>query len=201
MKRKRFNFRREIGWAEIIASIALIFAVGPIIIDYLTYKSQDSKIEVTQEVPKVFLFIDSKDGKQKMFTYNRLVVTNTGGKTVTLNGFQPNDMPPVILNVVDGRISNQTVEYSIFPLDFLMEDIKNEPDKIFNLKKTSLEALSVINESIEPGITKVLNYGIVFEPFDINKKQLSDLILINFNIKFSDGYEYSFKQGYPVSEE
>lgn len=200
MKSIKFNFRKEIGWAEIIAVIAILISIGPFVIDFLSYKSQDSKIVITQETPKVFFYKDSNDGKRKMFTYNRLSITNTGGKTVTLNGFYPGKEPPLILNVVNGKLTNKDVVFSIYPIDFLMNDIVENPDKIYSLKKTNFEALSIINESIDPGTTKVLNYGFVFEPFE-NNKQISDLILMNFNIKFSDGFVYSYRQGYPVSEE
>lgn len=76
-----------------------------------------------------------------------MLITNGGGRTETLIGIRPPEEPKelhMVLPVKNGKIDeNIKINVSIFPIDELLEDIKNNNSLLKKYKGMEFERLSL----------------------------------------------------------
>lgn len=196
---KFFSFREnKFGWTQLIAVLALIVSIcSPLYMSYQGRKNAEPRVIVEEDTPFTGSFYDDTLSKWRFFTYNRILITNKGGRTVTLIGMYPSKDLPVIIPSMSNTIVDKRISYSIFPLEEMKEDIIKDPMKLARFKNFGLERLSVLNIPIEPGKTIIKNYGIIFDTYS-DKDRTADLLFFGLDLKFSEGNKYFYHRGYPI---
>lgn len=191
MPRTIFKFKKEIGWSELIAFLAVCIASWS---GYMQYNSNDSNISLNHDKIISTAFID-KDGKKKYFGLIRATLINKGNKAVTLLGLKPNkDLG--IVSVMEGNnttFSNDLIGFKIFqiPDSLLSETLLSNKKIIPTLKDDGLEKLSIMNKVIGPGEVYILYIGTVFDVFSNPEKRYSS-VLFSSELEFSNDQKLTF---------
>lgn len=198
-----FKFENKIGWSEAFALLAIIISIISLYQSYRVEQSALPNIVVTEKTPTIIVSYDTQQRQWIYLTYNRIIITNRGGRTVTLIGIRPPEEPeelPMVLPVKNGKVDeNIKINASIFPTSELLEDIKNNHSLLSKYKGIGIERLSVLNIPIEPGETKVLNLGIIFDAYSGNER-IAETIFFGVNLVFGDGENYWYRHGYKIEE-
>lgn len=192
--RKYFNFKKELGWGEIIALIALFVAGFSL---YLQYISNRAEISLTNDKLISANFTD-KDGTQKFFGFYRATISNNGNKPVTLLGIRPHEDLGIILTTqgTSNSIKRDGVPFKIFqiPNSILSDRLFSKEKNLWDFEDQGLEKLSMINQVISPGEVYTLNIGTVVDLFSDTTKNYSSMVFTT-QLCFSNGQKLIFGAG------
>lgn len=196
MKRKIFQFEPKIGWSELIAFSALVIAV---ISFYASYQEKQTNINIVEGIEGTGSFHNKNKNEWAYFSYFRILVTNNGNKTISLIGLIPPLTKPFpnyfAGSVKDGKAKK--INTKVVITDTYLDSIKQYPDRITKLKYYSNEELSILNRSINPGETEILNIGIIYDVYDGTNKK-TDSVFTSVKLIFSDGSNYLYKRAFKV---
>jgi len=194
MTKRIFNFKKEFGWSEMIALVALLFAVFSLCLQYMSNKAD---ISLTNDKLISANFID-RDGKKKHFGFYRATISNNGNKSVTLLSLKPHETLGLILTTEEGstKATQDGVAYKIFQIsDTVLSDrLFSKEKNLWDFKDQGLEKLSLINKVINPGEVYTLNVGTVFDLFADTTKHYSSMIFTT-QLCFSNGQKLNFGAG------
>ena len=190
-KKDIFNFKREIGWGEIIAFIALLGAMISLILQINSNKP-DLSMNNTSLIGTDFI---DRNGDKWKFGFYRTTIINNGGKAVTLLGLKPNENFGLISTTQKGsnNLTKGFTSYKIFqiPDNILVDHLTNGQLQISTFKNQGLERLSMINKVINPGEIYTLTIGVIYDFYSDREKDYSSFIFSS-EIHFSNGDIFDF---------
>jgi hypothetical protein len=193
MTNKIFKFKKEIGWGELIALIAIGISL------YTFYfQIQLNRPEIFLKYDKVIgCFFPDKDKKRKFFCYNRAIISNNGQKATTLVGLKPAENVGLLFVKERGaqNINRQNTNFKIFQIpDSIMSGrLISNGRNLWDFQDQGLERLSLLNQKIEPGQVFILNIGVIVDAFSDTSKQY-EVIFVS-QLEFSDGSKHFFGFG------
>lgn len=185
-----FNFKKEFGWAELIAILALVFSL----LAYFNDKKDDVSLVSTTPISVLY----TEDNNNIYFIYCRSTIINNGNKPITLLGFAPHEKLGLSLVAKNGSqsLSKEVIPYEIFqiPDSILTNDLFSRQENLRQFKNQGLEKLSLINKTINPGEVYLLNIGIKYYlPTNGNTKYTS--LIFSGQLNFSNGKTLLFGAG------
>jgi hypothetical protein len=186
------TFEKKFGWAELFSAIAILISLGA-----LWY----ARAQVTQNLPD--LDIESQtaihltkadiNDQSEWVEFLPFVVTNRGGRTVTLIKLERDVIPPVI-RVRNGNATEDNELDISFALVEGPTDTKDFQSKALNTETRNLSMPHIINDSIESG--KAKSYVMVLKIRDKKQRNLTgSTILFSCRAVFSDGTSHRIAQG------
>lgn len=185
-----FNFKKEIGWAEVISLLAFIFSL------FAYFKNETDNISIKTKTPISSLYTEKN--KNIYFIYCRANIINNGNKPVTLLGFYPHEKLGLSLVAKNGskHLSKEYIPYEIFqiPDSVLMDDLFRHQEQLTSFKNQGLEKLSLMNKIIAPGEAYLLNIGIKYYLPDTMDTKYTTLIFSG-QLDFSNGETFLFGAG------
>lgn len=192
-KKKCFKFRKEIGWAEIIATIALLISF------YNFYAENKQDLSTINGTYKSAIYTE-KDGSIKYFMFNRTVITNNGNKPVTLLSLKANkDFGPTLVNADSSNVAKKKdLPFEIFQIadSVFTGNLFQKQENLLQFTHQGLEKLSHINQIIYPGGTYTLTIGIKYSlPADMSIR----FLLFAGELEFSNGEILDFGSGGDIS--
>ena len=187
------NFEHKFGWSELLSAIALLVSLVA-----LWY----ARAQVTQNLPDVLvetqtairLFSTTQGSQSEWVSLLPFVVTNRGGRTVTLVKFVREDLPPV-LRINDELITeNKELDVSFALTEGVTDSKDFIQSKALSVETRPLSLPHVINESIDSG--KARSFVMIVRMKDKNNRSLQgSKILFSCKAVFSDGTTYRIAQG------
>lgn len=185
-----FNFKKEFGWAELIAIFALIFSL----LAYFNDKKDD--ISLVSTTPSSVLY--AENNRNIYFIHCRSTIVNNGNKSITLLGFAPHEKLGLSLVAKNGSqsLSKEAIPYEIFqiPDSILTNDLFSCQENLKQFKDQGLEKLSLINKTINPGEVYLLNIGIKYYLPESESTKYTSLIFSG-QLNFSNGKTLLFGAG------
>lgn len=156
---KYVDFDRKIGWSDVISILALVIAGLSL---WTAGRGEGPQIVISRDSRVGGPYLDKSSQRWRFFGYERVTMSNVGGRSVTLLGIRlPNKSPfPRMITgyIADGRKIEARTE--ILLLDDFVEDVRNDPDIISGYKPLSLERLGALNRLVPPGGTLPLVIGL-----------------------------------------
>ena len=185
-----FNFKKEIGWSEVIALLAFIFSL------FAYFKNETENIYIKTQTPISTLYTEKN--KNIYFIYCRANIINNGNKPVALLGFYPHEELGLSLVAKNGskHLSKEYIPYEIFqiPDSVLMDNLFKHKEQLTSFKNQGLEKLSLMNKIIAPGEAYLLNIGIKYYLPDTMDTKYTTLIFSG-QLDFSNGKTFLFGAG------
>lgn len=150
-----FQFERKIGWSEIIAIFALLISSGSLWFAQAQVLVNLPDVQVEYR-PAIRIGSTIHKNDAEIVEVLPFIVTNRGGRTVTLVSLEAESLPP-LLRSVDGKVAEDPSLVASFAV------LEGTPDAKGFLANTVLSAdiqplvfPYVVNQSIESGRTKPL---------------------------------------------
>lgn len=150
-----FQFERKIGWSEVIAIFALLVSIGAL---WFARAQVLVNLPDVQVETRTAIRIGSANHKNddEIVEVLPFIVTNRGGRTVTLVSLERESVPP-LLRSTDGKVAEDLGLVASFAV------LEGTPDAKGFLADTVLPAdvqllvfPYVVNQSVESGRTKPL---------------------------------------------
>jgi hypothetical protein len=187
-----FQFERKVGWSEVIAAFALLVSLGA-----LWYARAQVQVNLpdVQVASRTAIRMGSENHKNnnEIIEVLPFIVTNRGGRTVTLVSLEKDSLPP-LLRLADGKVAEDQNLFTSFAV------LEGTPDAKGFLADTVLPAdvqpltfPYVVNQSIESGRTKPLVLLLRIKGpagTEIGKAK----VLFNCRAVFSDGSTHRIAQ-------
>ena len=185
-----FNFKKEFGWAELLATLALIFSL----LAYFNDKKDDISLVTTTPLSMLY----TEDSNDIFFIYCRSTIINNGNKPITLLGFSPHEKLGLSLVAKNGSqsLSKESIPYEVFqiPDSILTNDLFSNQENLKQFRNQGLEKLSLMNKTINPGEVYLLNIGIKYYFSEHRKMQYTSLFFSG-QLNFSNGKTLLFGAG------
>ena len=126
---KYFEFDHKIGWAHLISVLALLLSVVSL---WTASQRAGARVVISRESSVGGPFLDEKKGRWRLFGYERVILSNVGGGSITLIGLRLPKNPPfpglLAAFVKGGR--PQEVKTEVLLIDDFLEDLKKNPKVI-----------------------------------------------------------------------
>lgn len=187
-------FEKKFGWAELLATIAVLVSLAA-----LWY----ARAQVTQNLPEVSVETQtairvsgSEPGDQAQWVaLIPFVITNRGGRTVTLLNLDKADLPSV-LRVVDGKITeNHELDVSFAVIEGNVKGRDFIRSKALTVETQPLLLPELVNESIESG--KARSFVLVLRMIDKKNRPINgSKIYFSCNAVFGDGTKHRIAQAF-----
>jgi len=180
-----------------IATISLIVSIS---MGYLSFKKEFSEVRVEELTPLIRPFFSKKDHRWVLFFYHQIVISNTGGKQISLISIDNINMP--ILSIINDKIDKSKSSAVRFSFYLVNEPLENFTDTL-NDKIDNLESIplllgpKIINIPIKPGESYIFRYAFKFFPYK-GEDKFVDVILISFELIFNNGAKEKINRAIPV---
>lgn len=187
-----FQFERKIGWSEVIAAFALLVSIGAL---WFARAQVLVNLPDVQVESRTAIRIGSANRKSdgEIIEILPFIVTNRGGRTVTLVSLERESLPP-LLRSIDGKVAEDPTFAASFAVLEGTPDAKGFlADKVLTADVQPLVFPYVVNQSVESGRTKplVLLLRIRGQP----GTSIGDAkVLFNCKAVFSDGSTHRIAQ-------
>lgn len=187
----------KLGGSDVIALLALV--VSSIAL-FQTCEANSPRVEVATEPPFTAEFTDSTIGHSQFFAYHRVIITNTGGRSVTLLRLVPDPNMGPLLAVDNDSVSTSVPPVALFRVREAPDSIFRDPMILRAYRDEGFAGLYVMNEVIPPGEAIVLQLGVRIGGY-IRGVPPVDMVLLAAVLVFSDGSEVDLRQAYTLSHE
>ncbi len=209
----------KLNYSDIIATLALISTIITAWYVYKTRKDTFPQITVNEETPAGGAFFSKADNKWKYFLCYEFSCTNHGGRKASLLSIGPfkERRPGPITKIFaklfhlktstlrflfvekEGRVMNLNIDYSIFQLQDKIKDIHNlSSDVIDSYCNQVTKELIYLNQTIEPGATEYITFGLMFDCYESGNKKTAknniDWIYMTFRLIFNNKQEHVFRR-------
>ena len=85
---------------------------------------------------------------------------------------------------------------------FLVEptliELQQNPKLIPLLSSNAMQDHADVEMILEPGKSVALRLGVMLEPYDAAKETVAQMVLVSFQIEFSNGKTWQFRRGIPI---
>ncbi len=180
-----------------IATISLIVSIS---MGYLSFKKEFSEVRVEELTPLIGPFFSKKDDSLVLFFYHQIVISNIGGKDISLISIDKGS-PQFILPIIKDKINKDfPVRYSYYLLNEPLEENYGIPniDKLDNFKESPLILTpKLINVVIKQGESYIFRYLFKFYPYK-GEDKIIDTILVSFELIFNNGAREKINRAIPV---
>src|SRR5438105_2462924 len=123
-----FKFEKKIGWAEIIAVLALITSVSAAWYNHVQVVQNLPDLQFDSQ-PAIRIENGNPDKDKNIIAIIPFIVTNRGGRTATLIKLEQDSLPPII-QVENGKAK---VENDIIAEFSLLDKKANSKDQLFGI--------------------------------------------------------------------
>jgi hypothetical protein len=186
--------------AILISLFALLVAIISVIISYQNYKKDFPEINIEQLIPSGSKYLSKKDNIWLFYYHHDILITNNGGRPVSLITITKGNSPDFLLPMVDNKINKALViNYSFNLVDKTFNEIMGDPAIIDNMTSINLNNPKYINLLIKPGETHILRYGFKFYPYERNKKTI-DMIILSLKLNFNNGFKKTINHSIKITD-
>jgi hypothetical protein len=185
--------------AILISLIALLVAIVSVIISYQNYKKDFPEIYIEQLIHSGSPYFSKKHNTWLFYYHHDILITNNGGRPVSLIAIDKGNSPDFLLPMVDNKINKALViNYSFDLVDKTFNEIIGDPSVIDDMSSISLNNPKYINLLIKPGETHIFRYGFKFYPYERNKKTI-DMIILSLELKFNNGFKKTINHSIKIT--
>lgn len=202
---RSFENDTSVGYSAVVKNLIKyilpnLIAVSALIVSYFAYNSTNPHVSILQTNSVAGPLYLGGEQDWVHFSFTELVITNVGGRTVSLIGIEKPENRPSFLSVIQGIINNEPdIKYNIFLVDRSLPDIQANPFILNKYKNMGFERLALLNRIILPGESIVFRLGVQFEVYD-RASRLTDHILFGVDLVFNNGERYWHDIGSEVME-
>ena len=187
------HFDPKFGWSELLSLLALLFSLVALWQVSVQGRQNLPEVVIDRRVPLV-LISDDPTKHEEINVGLGFVITNRGGRPVSLLQIEQTDLPPFL------RFAQSTAdEDPHIEADYaLIEGLFNPPEELGEQMITSkfrpFVLPQVINEEIDSGQTR--SFALVLKLRDKRAKSLvTSRVAFACLLVFSDGSSYRLSQG------
>lgn len=189
-----FRFKPEFGWAESFSAAALVVALWAL---YQSSASSRPDVFVEEITPRV-LVMTFPDADTAIAAMTSLLLTNRGGRDVSLTGIRRDQHIPIIVFAQGNRVDTiVSMDHHVFLAEQTYFDLDVSPKAMreTRLRDAALELLAI---PIPAGGSKVITLGVYFEPLS-EVRLRAEVILFLAKLRFSNGFVYEYRHAYPTA--
>jgi len=192
MSERKFRF----GFFECISLIALTVAAIALFFSIKTRKDTLSEVTVEERNSLTSPVLDEQTGDWVFVAIHEVSFTNEGSRTVAVEDVaQTKKGSGFLVSLRQGEIVSQNIPYSAYLVTPRIEEIRANPRLLRSIGEIGLDESYKLDLTIEPGETKLLRLGVTLEPYDSKFHNLVDMVLLSYEIKFSNGKQRIFRRG------
>jgi len=188
-----FKFEKKIGWAEVIAALALLTSFVTAWYNHVQVAQNLPDLQFESQ-PAIRVGTSIPDKYRKIVAILPFIVTNRGGRTATLIKLERDSLPPII-QVEDGKAK---IENDVITEFSLLDKKANSKDQLSSIVDSEVKPLNLpqfINEPIESGKSRTF---VLLLKFRSENGFTSGNMKILFSLRavFSDGTTFRLAQGF-----
>jgi hypothetical protein len=185
--------------ALLVATIALCIAKqGKEIAEQATQIAK-SEIEVTERNSLATPIFDEASGKYRFLVIYEIGVSNLGGPDIQISELRKMAGSTGFLVLLKGQeIVNDRPAYQAFLAEPTLTEISANPKLLKTVMEKEMGESAALNYPLPLGATKTLRFGVVVDIYDQNNAPLANILLISYQLAFSNGKSYLFRRGTPL---
>ncbi|MDZ7316217.1 MAG: hypothetical protein ONB24_08860 [candidate division KSB1 bacterium] len=187
---------KKTGFVPLLIAVAsLVLSAFALLQSFQAKSLAQSEIAVEEENYLALPTFDEESSSLQYLVLFDLSVTNHSGPPVKIAEILPANQG-LYASFLDGEeIASADIPVKAFSAPFTIAEFKKNPRL---LKEAKLKDLKGEKLHIAAGESKVLHLGLLFSPYNPEKKRLVSTALCSFQIVFDNGKSFWFRRAVPV---
>ena len=192
MADKKFRF----GFFELVSIVALIVAVLALVYAMKTRQDALSEVSVEEHNALTSPVLDEKTNNWSFVAIFEVGFTNESTREVTLTRIEKAiEGSGFLVPLKQGLIVNKDIEHSAYLVEPTIAEIRADPRLLRSIDQSEMDNDTQIDLPIQPGETKLLRLGVTLNPYDVQHRNLADMVLLSYVMSFSSGKQRIFRRG------
>ena len=188
--------KSRFGFFEAISIVALIVAVLALLYSIKTRQDALSEVSVEERNSLTSPVLDEKTGNWSFVAIFEMSFTNEGTRNVTVERIAKSvEGAGFLVPLKQGEILNKDIDYSTYLVEPTIKAIRANPRLLRSIKQNVMSEDTKLDLTIKPGETKILRLGVTLAPYDSEHRNLADMVLFSYKMKFSNGKWRIFRRG------
>ena len=159
-----------------------------------------SEIVVEERNSLITPVYDEKEGAWSYLAIFELGVSNVSGPPIELEKIRKMDSQAGFIIPLKGSdYVDADLQEKAFVLDAGIGDIRQEPEQLKSIIDQDMGPETAPNIVLDRGESKTLRLGLSLKPYDSARQRTADMVLVSFQLLFSNGKSYVFRRGFPVA--
>jgi|GEM_PF-726784 len=158
-----------------------------------------SEIEVTERNSLITPILDEESKRYRYLAIYEVGVTNLGGPNIAINELGKLTSGSEFIVLLKGEeVVSANPQYHAFLVEPTLREIGANPKLLKGVMEKDMGEAVKLDVPLPFGATKTLRFGVVLDVYDDANIPLANVVLLSYQLKFSNGKSYLFRRGFPV---
>ncbi len=158
-----------------------------------------SEIEVTERNSLLTPILDEENKRYRYLAIYEIGVTNLGGPDIVINELAKLTTGSGFIVMLKGdEVVSANPNYRAFLVEPTLQEIGANPKLLKALMEKDMGESLKLDLALPFGATKTLRFGVVLDAYRQDNSPLANVVLLSYQLRFSNGKSYLFRRGFPI---